>query len=291
MSPQLYDEGTEQSDYRSSYLSADLRIEHPAQITLAAGAAATLQTGYALEAAPLTGRAGDETLYVDARTGTERDGAYAGLAVSNVADRVSLGYGPMNLGQLALVPSFGGTIPIGTDGFYARAGYSQALRAPSLAESYAEQTAYGGAVDRDELAQTALGYDSGARLRAEAVAYREDDHQSSDVRQYGIGASLVWQVAPLISVRTWTLRAAPDDVTNYGSTTFADASRQVLWASYANGDGIRFDAIAHRDVHALASGIGLDGDAYVPLTRDVAVDAGTARTFGPRHFYIGVRSR
>lgn len=287
----LFDDVAQKSDYDSSYLSAGVRVEHPGPVTLAFGALATQQTGYALAETTLTGRADDETMYVEARTQSEMVEATAGVALSDVSEVESLSSGRADGQTLALVPSLGVRLPVGASGLYLRGGYSEALRTPALLESNALPLAPSGALERDELQQAALGFDAGGRVRAEAIAYREDVQGFDERRQLGLGASFVWQVAPLVSVRTWTLRADPIDFTEtYYPAPLTDTSRQLLWATYANGDGLRFDAIAHRDVH-LPGGIVLDGDAYLPLTRFAALDLGVARTTGPRHYYVGLRTR
>jgi hypothetical protein len=291
----LFDDPAQQSDYRSSYLSADVRLEHPGPVAVAIGALTTRQTAYALADVPLTGRSFDETSYVEARTGTAHAGMYAGLGLTDVTVLETLRGGPTDGARLALVPSFGGSIPLGSSGVYARAGYSQSLRVPTLLESETQLVPApdGAPLERDELEESALGYDDGTRFRAEAIAYREDVRGFDERRQLGIGASFVWQVAPLVSLRAWTLRASPQDYyeTYYGLPAEAQTSRQVTWASYANGAGLRLDAIAHREIGIGTSGIELDGDAYVPLTHFAALDLGTSRTFGIRHFYLGLRTR
>jgi hypothetical protein len=291
----LFDDLAQQDEYRSSYLSAGVRLEHPGPVTVSLGALTTRQTAFALADAPLTGRSYDETSYVEAQTGTEHDGAYAGLGLSDVTVLETLRGGPTDGARLALVPSFGGQVPLGSSGAYARAGYSEALRVPTLFESETQllPAQSGAPLERDELEQSALGFDDGGRVRAEAIAYREDIHGFDERRQFGLGASLVWQVAPLVSLRAWTLCASPQDFyeTYYGLPAQAQTSRQVGWASYANGSGLRFDAIAHRDIGLGTTGIELDGDAYVPLTRSAALDLGTAHTSGKRHFYLGLRTR
>jgi hypothetical protein len=70
----------------------------------------------------------------------------------------------------------------------------------------------------------------------------------------------------------------------------SDTSRQLLWATYANGDGLRFDAIVHRDLTS-GQALPLDADVYVPVQKDAALALGTARVAGVRRYYVGVRTR
>lgn len=305
----VFDDVTEQNEYRSSYLSADVRLEQPGPVTVAIGALTTRQTAFALADVPLTGRSYNETSYVEAKTGTEDAGAYAGLGLSDITVLETLSDGRSDGARLALVPSFGGRVPLGSSGIYARAGYSESLRVPTLIESETEALTppNGAPLERDELEEIALGFDDGGRVRGEGIAYREDVHGFDETRQLGLGASLVWQIAPLVSLRAWTLRATPQDYdqsyqvfqgydgsgyqSSYGVPPQAQTSRQVGWATYANGNGLRFDAIAHRDIGLGTNGIRLDGDAYVPFARQAALDVGTAQTVGKRHFYLGLRTR
>jgi hypothetical protein len=293
----VFDDYMQNEAYRSSYLAADVRVERPAPVTLAVGAVATRQNGfYALDypsPATLSGRASDETVYAQAQTGDQRFGASAGLGLTNVSIAEALGSARADGQRLALIPSFSGTVPLGPGGFYARAGYSEALRVPSLIETYDAPSPLpaGAPVERDELAQSALGFDGGGRVRAELIAYREFAHDFDDERLSGLGGSLVWQIAPLISLRTWTLRATPLEYA-VSSEPYAQmgASRQLLWATYANGDGLRFDAIVHRDLSS-GNSVPVDTDVWVPVQKGAAVALGTARVNGVRRYYLGLRTR
>jgi hypothetical protein len=289
----VFDNLAQTSDYRSSYLSADVRLEHPGPVTFAIGALTTRQTAFALADTPLTGRAYDETEYVEATTGTQRDGAYAGLGLTDETVLETLASGRTQGERLALVPSVGGSVPLGPSGLYVRAGYSQALRTPTLEESDLQPSPPNGApLERDQLEESALGFDEGKRLRAEAIAFWEDTSGFDVQRQTGLGASLVWQVAPLVSVRAWTLRASPQDfMEQYDLEPLSDTSRQSGWVTYANGDGVRFDAIAHRDIGSATRGVVLDGDAYLPLTHAAALALGSVHTTGARKYYVGLRTR
>jgi hypothetical protein len=288
----------EQSEaYRSSYLAADVRLERPGPVTFALGAMTTRQTGfYALGEpypATLTGRADDETIYLQAQTGSEHFGATAGLGLSNVTVSETLGSARTDGERLALVPSLGGSVPLGSDGFYLRAGYSQALRVPSLLETDAEPSPppNGAPLERDELGESALGFDDGGRVRAELIAYRQFAHGFDEQRLDGVGGSLVWQIAPLVSLRTWTLRATPLEYAgSFEPYSQSNTSRQVLWATYANGDGLRFDAIVHRDLSSRQA-LPVDADVYAPVQKGAALALGTARVAGVRRYYVGLRTR
>jgi hypothetical protein len=99
-----------------------------------------------------------------------------------------------------------------------------------------------------------------------------------------------------LTIRAWTLRDAPSatfapqstSVSPYAGTDLI--GKQLAWLTYANGpDGLRFDAIAHRDVTAAGASLYLDGDVLVPLISHLAVTAGTVQ-HGRRAYYLGLRA-
>lgn len=291
------------SNYRSNYLAANVRLEHPGPVDLAAGLLATRQTTFYAVGPPqiypapppqryaLVGDTANETLYLEAGRSTNETSAHAAVALENIGADETLSSGSLRGARLALLPAVSAQTKLG-GGAYLRAGYSQSQRLPTLVESDGAAMALSSlAVERAELLEGALGYDAGTRLRAEAIAYREFTHGFNERRLEGIGASLVWQLAPLLSLRAWSLRATPHAFAN-SAYAGDDATRQVLWTTYENGAGLRFDAILHRD----GSGpqhpaIALDGDAYVPFAARIALDLGTSRRENLRRYYFGLRLR
>lgn len=282
------------NDYRSSYLTASVRIERPGPIDLAAGLRATRQTtsytGRSPQSSALAGRTTDQTFYVEADRTTNATSAHAALALANVVAAETLSAGNARGANLALLPAIGVETKVG-GGAYVRAGYSQSQRLPALLEiDGAALPPSSLTLERAELSESAIGYDTGGRLRAEAIAYREFTHGFNERRLDGIGASLVWQLAPLLTLRAWSLRATPHEFAS--AYAGGDATRHVLWTTYANGEGLRLDAIVHRDVSGTRHpAIGLDGDAYLPLAARVAVDVGSSRRGDVRRYYLGVRLR
>jgi len=292
------------TEYRSSYLSTDFRVEHPGPVMLAFGGSATEQTAFYVipnaGAYHLTGRYAQETAYAEASAGDAATGVTAGLGLTNAVATETLEFHSPAGDRLLLVPSVTAHAALG-DGAYVRAGFSESTHVPSLLEADADPNQAVFELDRGELAETALGFDSG-RIRSEAIVYQEFLQGFDRRRLDGIGASLTWQIAPLVSVRAWTLRDVPLDylIPNalaLGSaraipfSTTVDLSRQIAWATYTNGsDGLRFDAIAHRDVAPSgAIALGIDGDVYVPLVAHLGLDAGTSQRT-TRSYFFGLRA-
>jgi hypothetical protein len=288
------------SGYRSTYINGDFRLERPGPVELDAGATTQRQSGsYSLgqpQPYTLTGRFDDDTIYLEAHAAAGTRGRLdAGLGLSDVVQRASLPAGPLHGEKLALMPSIAGRLELGA-GLAVRAGFSESLRSPTLQEAFTLQDsetappANGGVeLERGELAETALEYDTGRRLRGEVTLFSEYLHGLGDRRLDGIGASLVWQVTPLISLRTWSLRDDPVDFTT-GSLQ-GDVSRQLAWATYENPAGLRFDAIMTRDAGLDPGAIGLDGDVLIPLVPHAALDLGTSRRAGVRSYVAGLRFR
>ena len=261
---------------------------------LAAGAYADRQTGAYSIGSPFPyafdGRANDTTAYVEARAGDARASFDAGLGVTDVTAASSLSPDAPSGTHLALLPSLSTRFALG-GGAYARAAYSESARLPTELETQSLYPRLGTpGFERGELVESALGFDDGARVRGEAILYREFTHGFDERRLDGLGVSLVWQVAPLVSIRAWSLRASP--LTFGTPNPEPDASRQVLWTTYEKNSGLRFDAIVHRDVSAFERPVlAFDTDVLVPLFQELAIDAGTRELSGARRFYVGLRAR
>lgn len=280
-------------NYRSSYLTADLRLERPGTVALATGLrVARDTTSYAaMSAQPyaLTGRSDERTLYAEAASVLGPAIVHGALAFNDIATVESLKSRDVRFQRGAALPQFDIRILLG-GGAYVRGGYAGAVRVPTLLENDASiASSVMSTLERAALTEAAFGIDTGARVRAEAMVYREQTQGFQTRRIDGVGASVVWQVAPQVNVRAWTLRATSADVMP-PLLGFGNATRGVLWATYANGDALRLDAIVHRDVRGAGRSIvAVDADAYVPLARHVALDFGTTRRGDTREYSVGIR--
>ena len=104
----------------------------------------------------------------------------------------------------------------------------------------------------------------------------------------------MWQIAPRLSLRYWTLN---DSQQLFGGpnaylppATPVPLGRQVLWMTYQAPAGIRFDAILQRNVTNVSEW-SLDGAVVVPLTSRLNFVAGTSRPNGMRAYSAGLRLR
>lgn len=283
------------TSYRASYLYGAFRLEHPGAITWATGVTLSSQSGFwglsGYDGFTLSGNESMQTGFVEAQSDGTTGGFFAGLGLTHTRDVQSTqeyddGFAGDNM---ALLPSLQGHLTLGGP-FTLRASVSTSLNVSPTLDSYFTLPPEGALnVERGKLQEAGLDYDSGGRLRVETVVFREDLRNVDDQRLDGVGASVVWQVAPDVSLRAWSLRDSP---LAFDSDEPADASpelsRQVLWATYEAQSGVRFDLIAHRDV-APERVTELDGDALFPIWRRTSLDLGTFRRQDGRRYSVGLR--
>ncbi len=302
-------DGLDVNSVRSSDIVADFRIEHPGAITLAAGAVSIHQTGSYAEpangSAPanlLVGRMEDDVAYVEAHAGDKSRSYVIGFSVSHLSEQTTLDGRANRAGALAVLPSLEARTSLGRD-FGLRLGASSSLRVPTLLESDATPAAPSVLdLERGRLYETALTYDTSRRVHAEAIAFQEELDGFGNSTLRGFGASVVWQVAPLVSLRAWSLRDDTLHERNLPLGASSVQSRQIAWATYENPRGLRIDAIAHRDVASFAI-TDVDGDLVAPLAQRLALSVATARhsdvgqvgvlspNGGARKFFFGLRFR
>jgi hypothetical protein len=278
------------SETGGSDTSFSARLERPNGIDVAAGASFTAQTGYdetSTNAALLSGRVTTGTAYLEAHGDARAVGFFAGLGLSNVTQHDSFDSITKSGSELVLLPSL--EVHANSGLFGLSAGLSNSLRAPTLLEV---EAANSDALERGNLLDATLSYDDRARLRLEATVFQEYLQGASAQRTLGLGGSLVWQIAPRLSLRFWTLNDSQQLFTGPNAylppMTPAPLGRQVLWTTYQAPAGIRFDAILQRNV-TNGSQLSLDGDVVVPLTARLNLVAGTSRPNGKRSYSAGLR--
>jgi hypothetical protein len=128
---------------------------------------------------------------------------------------------------------------------------------------------YGLAVDRSQLLDAGAGFDDNNRFRIDLMAFRQTVNGPTYGTTGGSGISTVWQIAPSLSLRSWTL-ISRDSGTTYGGGVYPTGvqtlDRNVTWLTA--GNVMRVDAIWR-------SG-SLEGDISLPAGR-LRIVAGTRR--------------
>ena len=141
----------------------------------------------------------------------------------------------------------------------------------------------GTAVDRSHLSDVGLGFDDSNRLRIDAMIFRQAVAGTAYGTTGGSGISAVWQIAPSLALRSWTLisHQNSDDDTEYTgvapdayATGTSSLNRNVTWLTA--GSVLRVDAIWR--------GGFLDGDVSLPAGPRTRLVAGTRRD-GPNRVY------
>jgi hypothetical protein len=122
---------------------------------------------------------------------------------------------------------------------------------PTFVEQYLYAEAMPAPVQlsRNSLQAAILSYTDGARVRLEVEGASENVSGASSGKISSVGFSAVWQVAPAISLRTWTMHVN-DSAPNYGTVLPYGAAPTVnaVWLTYDTGTAIRADAIYRRDL-------------------------------------------
>ncbi|MEO6991293.1 MAG: TonB-dependent receptor plug domain-containing protein [Candidatus Baltobacteraceae bacterium] len=273
-------------------LVSSFRLEHPATVNTALEVLDQRSTGaYAVGGVSVAGRALQDSVTFEAQGGDERTSYDFGANLSQLDVRTWRdGYQNGSSG-LFLLPAL--VVQTGLSrGFGLRVSASQSLRIPTLYEWYAGPKTSSVPAESGTLLDGALTYDDARRFRVEALLFRENLADVAPRGTNGVGLSVAWQIAPLLSLRAWTLNDSGEQDRSLAATLYGSPSlsRGVAWLSYENPSALRFDALVHRDRNGSgAPAADLDGSATVPLNRSVAATFGTLRRDSRRRFYAGLR--
>ncbi|HEX3670598.1 MAG TPA: hypothetical protein VHT92_02715 [Candidatus Cybelea sp.] len=122
---------------------------------------------------------------------------------------------------------------------------------PTFAEQYlyAEAQPMPVELTRNALQAAILSYTDGARVRVEFEGATENVSGSAGGRVSSMGLSAIWQVAPAISLRTWTMHVT-DTAPIYGGLFPPTPAPTVnaIWLTYDTGGAIRADVLYRRDL-------------------------------------------
>jgi hypothetical protein len=123
---------------------------------------------------------------------------------------------------------------------------------PTFVEQYlyAPYSAMPVLLARNSLQAAVLSYTDGARIRLAVEEALEDVAGAYSGKIASSGLSAIWQIAPAISLRAWTMHVS-DTTEPFGSYPYDGAvapTVNALWLTYGNGDAVRADAIYRRDL-------------------------------------------
>jgi hypothetical protein len=301
LSRSAYDDTPASGSLRSSSSAAvaRFRVQHPGPVTTEAGIVEDRYTGsYVFPSTPLiSGQYGTDLAYVAASSAGSAGSFVAGYSVARIGAVVDWLH--LASSRVRALPSFSGKLNLGS-GLAFTASASSAFSLPTLAGlALAPPATKPVPLEDATTLDAGLAYDSLTRVKLETTVLSESLSGFERRQTTGVGASVTWQVAPLISLRAWTLHDAatePAPPAGYQPPPFLPAeplalSRAVLWASYENPAALRLDAIVHRDALFGPPETDIDGDVVVPLAHGIAATVGSSRVAARRIFYAGLRLR
>ncbi len=158
-------------------------------------------------------------------------------------------------------------------------------------DAYSEPTSV--EYERNALLAAILTYTDQSRLRAsfEAASQRVTGASSGTVTSAGLSA--VWQIAPAVALRAWTMHVTDTAPASYGSVPAfggADAPTvSALWLTYEGGGVIRLDTIYRRDLLDGAPFYHVDGAISGPVASRLRWYAGVEDRMRRTFIDLGLR--
>jgi hypothetical protein len=165
---------------------------------------------------------------------------------------------------------------------------------PTFVEQYSDVYSEPTSVEftRNELLAAILTYTDQSRLRAsfEAASQRVAGASSGTITSAGVSA--IWQVAPAIALRAWTMHVT-DSVPSYGGEPayggLSAPTVSALWLTYDTGDAIRLDAIYRQDLLNGAPFYHVDGAISGPIVNRLRWYAGVEDRLRRTFVDVGLR--
>jgi hypothetical protein len=171
---------------------------------------------------------------------------------------------------------------------------SQSFRLPSLLEQYGygadESSIY---FDRYGTQDITLSYSDLRRLRVTLLAMNTNVTLLDNGTISAAGASVGWQIAPGLSLRTWMLHF--DDASQPYAPVFRFGARPQpatpasAWFTFENPHGFRADVIWRRDLLDYLADSHVDASIGAPLAGELRWFIGTERRQGERYVSAGLR--
>jgi hypothetical protein len=148
------------------------------------------------------------------------------------------------------------------------------------------------AYQRNALYAGALTYTDDARLRISFEEATQNVTGSASGSVTSAGISAVWQIAPLISLRAWTMHLT-DTASSYGLASLngvtAAPTVGAFWLTYDTGDAVRVDAIYRRDLLDGVPFYHVDGAISGPIANRLRWYAGAEDRMRRTFIDVGLR--
>ncbi|HEY5339797.1 MAG TPA: hypothetical protein VIK27_02120, partial [Candidatus Aquilonibacter sp.] len=227
-----------------------------------------------------TGTGYDARAFVEAVHDDGRTRIFASLAGAQDGERVN----DRTAANAALLPILSVSTHL-TRSFTLHADSVDALLSTPLYLLYALPN--GMAAARSHLTDAGIGFDDSNRFRIDAMIFRQTVSGLAYGTTGGSGISTVWQIAPSLALRSWTLisrtngetePAYPGVTSDFYPTATGTLDRNVTWITA--GSVLRIDAIWR--------GGNLEGDVSFPAGARVRFVTGTRRDGPNRIFTAGL---
>jgi hypothetical protein len=163
--------------------------------------------------------------------------------------------------------------------------------------TFVDEYAYSGVVnaveyDRNALLAEAVTYTDQTRLRVSLEQATQRVSGASPGTITSAGLSAIWQVAPSIVLRAWTMHVT-DTVAAYGVPAAYDGNMaptvNALWLTYNLNGGIRLDTIYRRDLLDGAPFYHVDGDLSGPIVNSLRWYSGVEDRMRRTFLDVGLR--
>jgi hypothetical protein len=145
-------------------------------------------------------------------------------------------------------------------------------------------------LQRNALESYTVTYTDGARVRFSFEQALQNTSGASTGKISSTGISAIWQLAPALSLRAWTMHVS-DTTLLYGSLPYGGMEPTVgaLWLTYDTGNSVRADAIYRRDLLDGLPFYHVDGAISGPITSRLRWYAGAEDRMRRTFVDLGLR--
>ncbi|MDQ6931747.1 MAG: hypothetical protein M3160_01075, partial [Candidatus Eremiobacteraeota bacterium] len=147
-----------------------------------------------------------------------------------------------------------------------------------------------GFYDRSRILQSSVSYTDLSRVRAELTNFSETTRGVGESTSWGIGASLMWQLTPSLSLRAWMLRF--NSSRQYAGTSTRAMSFDVssFWLTYEMKHEVRADFLFRRNLMDFEPDAHFDAAVSGPLHQGLRWRLSTERRHMLRYVDFGFTS-
>ncbi len=146
-------------------------------------------------------------------------------------------------------------------------------------------------IQRNALQAAALTYTDDARVRISFEQALEDVSGASSGRITSTGFAAIWQVAPAISLRAWTMHVTDTAPLYAGAIPYDGVAPTVnaFWLTYDTGSAVRADLIYRRDLLNAMPFYHVDGAISGPIANRLRWYAGVEDRMHRTFLDLGLR--